>query len=121
MPGYERGVRVGAVCNADEKTVRLYGYGVYEGDEVPPPGIQIFGQELHELGHANPKIKLDSGKVVWGCECWWGAEEKVKTMIGDRTVVEVDIEAERLAAQEKKVEDQAECPDCGTVNCQTNH
>ncbi len=26
----------------------------------------------------NPKILLDSGDVVWGCECWWGPEAEVK-------------------------------------------
>lgn len=92
-------MRVGAICDADKEEVRLFGYGVYEGDEVPPPGIQIFGADLHALGHTNPKIKLDSGKVVWGCECWWGPEEKVKATIGARKVVEVDIEQKRAEAK----------------------
>lgn len=72
--------RVGAVRNADKNTVYLYGYGVYEGDEIHP-----------ELGFPNPKIQLDNGSVVWGCECWWGSEEKVKQMIGERNVEFVEV------------------------------
>ena len=40
-----------------------------------------------ELGLKNPKIRLDSGEVVWGYECWWGPEEKVTETIGDRKVL----------------------------------
>jgi len=32
-------------------------------------------QRIDELTRSladNPKIRLDSGGVVWGCECWWG-------------------------------------------------
>ena len=29
------GMRVGAILEADESTVKLLGYGTYEGDEVP--------------------------------------------------------------------------------------
>lgn len=25
----------------------------------------------------NPKIELDGGGVVWGYQCWWGAEDKL--------------------------------------------
>lgn len=74
------GSRVGAMQKADEKTVWMYGYGVYEGDkECPSLG-----------GMLNPCIRLDNGKTVWGCECWWGSEEKVKATIAGRKVVEVD-------------------------------
>lgn len=26
----------------------------------------------------NPKIRLDDGREVWGCECWWGSAEDFK-------------------------------------------
>lgn len=29
------------------------------------------------MGRPNPCIKLDSGKYVWGFECWWGPKDKV--------------------------------------------
>lgn len=39
----------------------------------------------------NPCIRLDDGRVVWGFQCWWGSEEYIRRVIGDRTVVVVDI------------------------------
>ncbi len=87
-----KGDRVGAIQKADEKTetVWFFGYGTYEGDEIPPENVKLFGISLFELGLKNPKIILDSGKIVWGCECWWGGEETVKKSIGDRNVIIVD-------------------------------
>jgi hypothetical protein len=37
----------------------------------------------------NPKIVLDNGETVWGCECWWGPEDKIKNMIGEREIVSI--------------------------------
>jgi hypothetical protein len=51
------------------------------------------------MGHTNPKSLLDSGKVVWGCECWWGPEDQVKASVHDRKVMEFDIEQERVKAK----------------------
>jgi hypothetical protein len=79
----EKGTRVGAIKSANETTVYLFGYGVYEGDEVPPTGL------MNELGVKNPKIVLDNGKVIWGYQSWWGPEEEVRRMIGSREVIEV--------------------------------
>lgn len=91
MP-YKAGDRVGAIMDSSEEEVRMFGYGQYMGDEVPPPEITFMGIPIP---FPNPKIVLDSGKVVWGCECWWGSEAQVKRMIGGRRVIEVDIEAAR--------------------------
>jgi len=74
------GDKVGAIQSADKETVRFYGYGTYKGEQDHP-----------EYGFPNPKIELDNGKVVWGCECWWASENKVKEMIGDRKVVVVEL------------------------------
>jgi hypothetical protein len=92
------GERVGTILSADEKTVKLIGYGVYVGDEVPHDKVAGHSLLLREIGATNPKIQLDSGKDVFGCECWWGPEEKVKKMIGEREVVAVDIDAIRSEA-----------------------
>ena len=28
--------------------------------------------EVHpDFGLTNPRIELDGGGVIWGCECWW--------------------------------------------------
>ena len=77
------GDRVGAIKSADKEVVRFYGYGTYTGGEVPPKEVDEF---LSELELENPKIELDNGNIVWGCQCWWGSEEKVKQMIGNRAV-----------------------------------
>lgn len=80
------GTRVGAIRNANEETVYLYGYGTYVGDEIPPVEKRLFGLEI-----PNPKIVLDNGSVVWGRECWWGSEEQIKEMIGNRKVEIVEV------------------------------
>lgn len=85
------GMRVGAILSADEKTVKLLGYGVYLDDEVPPPSVD---ESLHLIGITNPKIALDNGNTVWGCQCWWASEEKAREMIGGREIVDVRIPEE---------------------------
>jgi hypothetical protein len=90
------GDRVGALLSAKGDTVKLLGYGVYVGDEVPDEEAGGLGAMVREAGVKNPKILLDNGQVVWGCECWWGDEEVVKKKLAlyDHVVV-VDIVAER--------------------------
>lgn len=88
----EIGDRVGAIRNADDTTVYLFGYGTYQGEEIPPKGtVGAFGIDLGEVGIRNPKILLDDGNVVWGCQCWWGPENKIKALIGSRQVKYVAI------------------------------
>ena len=62
------GERVGVILGADDKVVRIFGYGVYDGDLPGGPLGRI----------PNPRITLDSGEIVWGCEVWWGPEQKIK-------------------------------------------
>lgn len=90
----EVGQRVGAISHGEGDTVWIFGFGVYDGDHVPPEGVGGFN-----TGHPNPRIKLDGGKVVWGCECWWGSEAKIREQIAGKTVVEVDIDEARAAAK----------------------
>ena len=93
------GMRVGAVASQEKGTTLLFGYGTYQGEEVPPNegGISVTAL-LHELGHSNPKIVLDNGDIVWGCECWWGPEDVVKASIqrDNDLVVELSIADFRL-------------------------
>lgn len=46
----------------------------------PPAAQKVMNQEgwceydaliPGEFGATNPRIVLDSGKVIWGYECWW--------------------------------------------------
>lgn len=102
----EKGVRVGAILRADPEVVEFFGYGVYKGDEIPPEGTPgVFGIDAHELGITNPKIELDSGKVVWGCMCWFAPEDQTKKMIGDRKIVPVDVDEYLKENKPRKRED----------------
>ena len=89
----KKGERIGAVLKANSETVHLIGYGVYVGDETPPEAVGGFN-----IGFPNPKLQLDDGTVVWGCECWWGPEDKIRAMHEGKTVVQVDMAAERAAS-----------------------
>lgn len=44
---------------------------------------------------SNPRIRLDDGRIVWGCECWWGAVEIVEKRLGDRVRVPANIDLAR--------------------------
>lgn len=68
------GDRVGAICGGKDGVVEFYGYGVYEGDFDFP----VFGDD--DL-FPNPRIKLDNGGYVFGCQCWWGDESKIKEVM----------------------------------------
>jgi len=73
------------VQDADDKEVRIFGYGKYVGDEIPPKDTTgAFGLDLHKMGVKNPKIVLEDGSIVWGCQCWWANREKFE--IGNRRI-----------------------------------
>lgn len=98
--GVDAGSRVGVVLSADEDEVRYVGLGTYEG-EFPPYGAGgmcagLTDEEIDGLGLTNPRIRLDDGNVVWGCECWWGPEGAYRRMLEDArecgaTLVKVDV------------------------------
>jgi len=101
----KQGDRVYAVLSATPDEVRLLGFGVYVGNEVPPTpkGMirTIFGATTwaefdcvvaEDTGTVpnpsarptNPKILLDNGETVWGAECWWGPESAYGAFRGER-------------------------------------
>ena len=85
------GDRVIALCSAKEGKVQSFGAGVYAGDFIPPKTAGGFN-----FGQNNPRIDLDNGKTVWGCECWWGSEVVVrKRCEAAKGVVEIDIDESR--------------------------
>lgn len=86
------GQRVYAIRDADEHNIYLFGFGQYVGNEIP---TNAEGLAEHLNGRTNPKIVLDDGKVVWGCECWWGAEDQFESQVESRNVLYVDIIRER--------------------------
>jgi len=99
-----KGDRVGVILGISDGVIYLLGYGTFEGYEVPPPGERGGGLRdvFHREGRLTPKIVLDNGKVVWGCECWWQDETTIKAMVeialseGKNGIVEVDIDDVRF-------------------------
>lgn len=59
----------------------------YEEDRARP--VRDKAIELLHMMDLNPRLDLDNGSTVWGCECWWMPEEEFADFLGSRTVVEV--------------------------------
>ncbi len=98
------GIRVGAILGSKDKVVELLGFGIYEGDFDPEldttKAVGFMAEMRKGLGLSNPRIRLDSGQVVWGCECWWGPESKIQHEIetwkaSGYVIKKVDIDAIR--------------------------
>lgn len=96
------GERVGAIASADETSIIMFGFGVRVEDEVPTDAQGEQAEMCKLLKRKNPCLLLDSGKKVYGCECWWGLEADIKQGILERKleVKEADLDAERKLAQE---------------------
>lgn len=106
------GDRVFAIMDADSATVRLFGSGVYVGDEKPDKDQHKFGMVgmLAKEGIENPRINLDNGDVVWGCECWWGPEDELEEILKGKAVAGVTVaefRAQAEAEERKMYEDRA--------------
>ncbi len=86
------GDRIGAVLSSKNDVVKFLGYGTYQGDHVPPPEVKMWGEPLT---HPNPKLVLDNGDEVYGCECWWGSEAAVVKHLVGKTVETVSIKTAR--------------------------
>ena len=78
------GDRIGALLGAMGSQVRVFGFGVYAGEEVPTRAVGTLAEVLRSTKFPNPKLVLDSGQVVYGCECWWGPQDIVKARIAER-------------------------------------
>lgn len=74
------GTRVGAILGVDEatKVLKLFGYGVYNGQGIPPSYRELFKGESDDKIPKNPEIKLDDGSLVYGRECWWSSQEHIE-------------------------------------------
>ena len=99
---FKPGDRVGAILGKnDDGSVDFFGYGVYEGRFPPAEAVGFLAEAAREVpGYVNPRIRLDSGKMVYGCECWWGAEEKVKKALSGAKINLVDIDEIRIKSME---------------------
>lgn len=80
-----------------------FGYGIYEGrfpvgDEAEKtPALEgkvSLGEIMAERSGGtllNPRVRLDSGKCVWGYQCWWMEIDVFRKKYGGIEVVEVDL------------------------------
>lgn len=87
MNNYPIGTRVMAVLSVKNGIVDLLGEGEYMGDDTE--------EAKKFVGFPNPTIKLDSGVVVFGCECWWGPVNDLKEKWKGMTYVTVPLEKYR--------------------------
>ncbi len=73
--------------------VYSFGSGIYLGELVPDYEGErgTWADSLKKIGLENPTIKLDSGEIVYGCECWWGSEEKMKKMTEGKEIITVSV------------------------------
>lgn len=102
------GDRVGVMLSSNEerKEVKFVGYGIYAADEVPSEDAGGFGSIIREEKMFNPKLQLDDGQIVWGCESWWGHEEAVKSKLeayqkAGYNIINIKISDARLQQQEE--------------------
>jgi len=105
-----KGERVGVIFGRDGSTVSFLGYGIYEGEEVPHTAVGFLVAGMIQANRKNPKILLDSGKLVWGCECWWGPEDKIIQRLDrwrDEGFEIVDVDIDTLRAEYLRTEGSA--------------
>lgn len=86
------GDRVIAFESFKDGVLTTYGEGVYLGDKVPD------ATPFNTRDIPNPCIRLDSGKHIWGYQCWWGSPEEIDEKYGQHItkILDVDPEVEVL-------------------------
>lgn len=65
------GDRVIAISGERDGVVYWFGEGMYAGEFQVSEDAGGFN-----FGQVGPRIDLDNGESVFGCECWWGKKEK---------------------------------------------
>ena len=86
------GERVVAIYESNDTEVLYFGTGVYTGDFLPEDALGPLAEYTRTLKFTNPRIELDDGGHVWGCECWWGPEEATRERYKDLKWVLVSID-----------------------------
>jgi len=91
--------KVMAVESLTNGVLRTYGEGEMLGEKIP--NVEPF----KSIEIKNPCIKLDSGRYVWGFQCWWGPIEKMQAKLGpiikETIVIEITDEEEILPISEE--------------------
>ena len=107
MSKWRKGDRIGAIWGSNGQVIELFGYGVYDGEQVPQAAMGLIGEILQEEKIPNHKLLLDSGQVIYGCECWWGPEEKIKQIVNDRIGINRDrkvvmVDVDKLREEDRR-------------------
>lgn len=106
-PGYRVGCVVSA--NVETKRMEMFGYGTFQSYGTIPADLKggIYDM-VRSVGYDGKiaVLKLDNGKLVYGCECWWGPEDRIKGLEARfAKVVVLDIDKERAKAMGAKPAD----------------
>jgi hypothetical protein len=110
---YDRlvGQRVLAIhtINNDHQFVQKFGYGTFLGMFYPYQALGATADAVRAEGDdaLNPKIELDTGEIIWGCECWWMSAQKGDLWLMEMAAAGYDIQdvsiSEFREAYEKEV------------------
>ena len=94
------GSRIGALWTVYKHRATIFGFGTYQGDEAPPADVYGPMGPADQFPVPVPKLVLDDGTVVWGCECHWTSEQEARSTIAGRKVFRARIEVlRRIAAR----------------------
>ena len=102
----KKGDRVGAILGSDGiKTVRFLGWGTYMGEELPEEAVGFWAECCVAEGRKSPQIVLDSGEIVYGCECWWSTAKDIQSRLDAFELIEnvsiTEVRKEYLEAKKK--------------------
>ena len=90
------GDRVGAIKGFDKDTLRVFGFGEFIGEEIPPSDSIGYSKIMYSGQQKDRKILLDNGNVIYGGECWLFDELEVRKSMKEYEHVEyVDIKEYR--------------------------
>ena len=92
--------RVLCVSHTAAGKVFIFGEGNYVGDTIPSEEAQGMGPMMRERKALNPTIELDSGEVIYGCECWWGPLDAANKKYAELERVPTSITEARAKARE---------------------
>lgn len=67
---YDRAVGAARLTRAEADRRKADGAARLAAEQARPLADRV--DELLQRPSLNPKIVLDTGGVVWGCDCWWG-------------------------------------------------
>ena len=85
--------RVYVVYSLDDDVVESFGLGTYLCQAVPDEtAMGLMADFCRQQKREVPKIQLDSGEIIWGCECYFDSEEFMKKVIHGKEIKMVNIE-----------------------------